>query len=83
MPIENPSWLNHQARCVDFTCNDSPGLDLYASLGKDNAVKAARNNDVIPFDLPLDPSLLAQDQAVCGDDVALDAGVQTERADEL
>lgn len=83
VPVENPSWVNHHARRVDFAGDYALGLDLYASLCKNYAIKAARNHHAIAFDLSFDLGVFAKDHGLLGDNIAFYFSVDAKRAGKL
>src|SRR5882724_3124519 len=65
---------------MDLAGHDTLWLNFNAALGEDDSVVSARNHDAVPFNLPFDFGVFAEDQGLLGDDVALHVSVNAEGA---
>jgi len=54
---------------MDLAGHDTLWLNFNAALGEDDSVVSARNHDAVPFNLPFDFGVFAEDQGLLGDDV--------------
>ena len=82
-PVKDTTRFNQEAGRVNLAGDHTLGLNLDPTLCKDHPVKSSGNNHLIPFNLALDVSLLAQQEPGAGNDIPLDLGVELERAREL
>ena len=64
LPIENSAGLNHKARRVNLTRHYTLRLDLDSPFREYDAVKMARDHDVISFNLAFDLCRFAENQTV-------------------
>src|SRR6478672_11860956 len=69
--IKNSAGIDDQAWRVNFSGDYTFGLDFDAPLGKNHAVVTAGNDHAIALDLTFDFRVLAENQSLLGDDVAL------------
>lgn len=81
--VENSAGVDDHTGRVDFTGDDALGLDFYAALCEDHAVKTAGDYDVIAFDLAFDFGTFAEYDGLFRNNVALDVAVDAERAFDL
>jgi hypothetical protein len=81
--VENSAWVDDHTGRVHFTGDDTFGLDFYAALREDHAVKSAGDHHVIPFDLAFDFGAFAENDGLFRNNVALDVAVDAERAFDL
>ena len=81
--IKNSAGVDDHAGRVDFTRNDTLGLDFHAAFCEDDPIKAAGDDYVIPFDLAFDFSAFAEDYRLFGDNVSLHVAIDAERAFDL
>src|ERR1700751_1142208 len=65
---------------MDFACDDTLRLNLDAAFGEDDAVKAARDDHAVAFNLTFDLSAFAKHDGLFGNDVAFHVAVNAERA---
>ncbi len=77
--IEDATGINDHARGVNLAGNNTLGLYLHASFGKDHPIEAPGNHHAVPFDLSLDFGAFAQDNRLLRDDVSFDVAVNAER----
>src|SRR5580704_9593580 len=77
--IEYPSRVNYHARRMHFSGHHSLGLNLHPALCENHAVESARDYHALPFDLPLDFCVLAEDYRLLRNDISLDMPVDPER----
>jgi len=80
LPIENPSRLNHQTRRVNLAGDDPFCLDFNPPLGEYHAVKFARDNHMIPFDLAFNARAFSEYEAVAGKEVPFHLGIDAKYA---
>ena len=78
-PIEDAAGINDHAWGVNLTGNNTLGLYLHASLGKDHTIEAPGDHYTVPFDLSLDLGAFTQDNRLLRDDVPFDVAVNPER----
>lgn len=64
LPIKNSARLNDKARSVNLTRHYTFRLNLDSPFREDDAVKVARDHDVISFNLAFDLCRLAENQTV-------------------
>lgn len=81
--VKNSSWIDYQARRVNFARDHAFGLDFDAAFRKDHAVVTAGNNHAIAFDLAFDLGIFPKNQCLLGDDVAFDVSVDAESSSDL
>ena len=81
--VENSTGIDDHAGRMDFSGNDTLGLDFYAAFCKDHAVKTAGNHYVISFDLAFDFGAFTKDYGLFGNDVAFNVAVDSERSFDL
>jgi hypothetical protein len=65
---------------MNLASSNSFVVDLHFSLCENHAVEAAGDDDVLALDLTLDPSLVAQDQYVGGNQQTFDFALDTKSA---
>ena len=68
---------------MHFAGDHTLGFNLNSALGKNNAVKTARDDHAVAFDLALNFGSLAENDGLLRDNVALYVPVNTKRAFEL
>jgi hypothetical protein len=78
--VENPTWIDDHAGRMDLAGYHTLSFNFDAALGEDHAVEAAGDYYAIAFDLAFDFGVLAEDDSLLGDDVALHVPVNAERA---
>jgi len=81
--IKNSARVNDHAGGVYFAGNHAFGLNLHAALGKDHAVKSARDHHAVAFNLSLDLGAFAENYRLFGDDISFDGAVDAESSFEL
>jgi hypothetical protein len=81
--IEDSAGIDDHAGRVHFASHNTLCLNLDAAFGENDAVKAARDDHAIAFDLSLDFCAFAQDDRLFGDDVAFDVAVDAKRSGQL
>src|SRR6266478_1732079 len=77
--IKDSSRIDHQAGRMDFTGNDSFGLNLDAPLCENHAIEAPGDDNAVAFNLPFDLSTVTQYHGLLGNDVALNTSVDAKR----
>jgi len=81
--VENSTRVDDHAWRMHLSGYHAFGLDFHAALGKNHAIKSARDHHTIPFDLALNPRAFAKDDGLFGDDVAFDISIDAKRPLEL
>lgn len=81
--IEDSARINHHARRMNLARDYAFGLNFHAPLRKNNSIKSAGDDHMIPFDLPFDLSAFTEDYGLLGNDIAFDVAIDTESALDL
>src|ERR1700736_1265383 len=83
MAVENPTRVDDHAGCVHFAGYHTLGLNFHASFCKNHSIKTSRDHHAIPFNLPFDFCVLAEDHRLFGNNIALNVSVDSKRSADL
>jgi hypothetical protein len=81
--VKDTAGINDQTGRVNFARDDTFGLNLYPAFGENNAVISAGDDHSIALDLAFHLGVLAEDQCLFGDNIALKVTIDTKRTFEL
>ena len=76
LAVEEPSWVDQQARSVDIPQHDAVFFDFQVFLGVNCSLHFAGNAHHSALDIPFDFSLVVDHHGAVGNDLPLELGVQ-------